>query len=200
MDKDNSVYLDKFRGQLQQRYSVNQASWLELKQTCSLKTLAKSTHFSQQGQYNRELAFLCEGVARVYFLTDKGTEITKYFAVPNQFLLASMETTQPSIINIQALTEITYISIPFPEFERLLQKYSELSLITTNLLLDYFGKKQQREIRLLANTALQNYQLFQEECPGLDQLIPHYHIASYLGITPTQLSRIRRKVSVHQHL
>ena len=52
--------------------------------------------------------------------------------------------------------------------------------------------KERHDIRMVTNDATTNYQIFREEFPGLENLIPQYHIASYLGITPIQLSRIRR--------
>ena len=51
--------------------------------------------------------------------------------------------------------------------------------------------KEKREIELVTMEAKDRYVIFQEEHPQIEQLIPQYHIASYLGISPTQLSRIR---------
>jgi hypothetical protein len=56
-----------------------------------------------------------------------------------------------------------------------------------------FLEKEKREIELVLLGAQQRYQLFQNEYPNLENLISQYHIASYLGVTPTQLSRIRAK-------
>jgi len=55
----------------------------------------------------------------------------------------------------------------------------------------FFIQKEKREIELVTLEAKERYQIFQKEHPGLDQQIPQYHIASYLGVSPTQLSRIR---------
>ena len=56
-------------------------------------------------------------------------------------------------------------------------------------------KKEQHEIRMVTNDATTNYIIFREEFPGLENLIPQYHISSYLGITPVQLSRIRAQLA-----
>jgi CRP-like cAMP-binding protein len=62
------------------------------------------------------------------------------------------------------------------------------------LLAEYlFIRKEKREIELVTLDARERYAIFRKEHPTLEQFIPQYHIASYLGITPTQLSRIRRK-------
>jgi hypothetical protein len=52
-------------------------------------------------------------------------------------------------------------------------------------------RKEKREIELVTLEAKERYAIFQQEHPQLEQLIPQYHIASYLGVSPTQLSRIR---------
>ncbi|MGE4347904.1 MAG: Crp/Fnr family transcriptional regulator, partial [Flavobacteriaceae bacterium] len=59
----------------------------------------------------------------------------------------------------------------------------------------FFVHKEQREVNIVMLDADKRYLIFQQEFPFLEQLIPQYHIASYLGITPTQLSRIRRKLT-----
>jgi hypothetical protein len=53
--------------------------------------------------------------------------------------------------------------------------------------------KERREIELVLLQADERYKIFKQEYPNLENLIPQYHIASYLGVTPTQLSRIRAK-------
>lgn len=70
------------------------------------------------------------------------------------------------------------------DIERLARKLAEL----------FFVQKEQREIDIVLLDADKRYLLFQKEFPGLENMIPQYHIASYLGITPTQLSRIRKKI------
>ena len=57
----------------------------------------------------------------------------------------------------------------------------------------YFVNKEQREIEIVLWNADERYIIFQRDYPQLEQIIPQYQIAFYLGITPTQLSRIRRK-------
>ena len=57
----------------------------------------------------------------------------------------------------------------------------------------FFVDKEKREIELVMLGASEKYEIFKKEHPNLENLIPQYHIASYLGISPTQLSRIRAK-------
>ena len=82
---------------------------------------------------------------------------------------------------------------------KLSSKYKEISLFIQKLTSSYLEQKQLREIRLLSENSLNNYLYFKEVYPDLENKIQHYNIARYLGITPTQLSRIRKKLS-HQQM
>jgi len=195
-----SLPLPAVRRALDPHRQLPDPCWRALQETATEKALTKGAYFSRQGHYVRELAFALEGVLRVFYLTAGGREITKYFVTPGEFIMASVEPKQPSQINLQAITDFRYISIAYPVFENCLAHYSALALVYNQRLLAYFGRKQEREIRLLKNTALENYRLFLKEYPDLECQIPQYYIASYLGITPTQLSRIRKKMPTHPHL
>ena len=72
----------------------------------------------------------------------------------------------------------------FHDFERLGRKIAEF----------YFLEKEKKEIEMALMDATERYLLFKEQFPTLEQLIPQYHIASYLSISPTQLSRLRNKL------
>ena len=56
------------------------------------------------------------------------------------------------------------------------------------------SNKERHDIRMVTEDATANYLTFRKELPGLEDLVPQYHIASYLGVTPVQLSRIRAKL------
>ncbi len=79
--------------------------------------------------------------------------------------------------------KITNLYDSTPKFERLSRILAE----------HFFVSKEKREIELVMLDASERYEIFKKEHSNLGNLIPQYHIASYLGITPTQLSRIRAK-------
>ena len=77
---------------------------------------------------------------------------------------------------------------------KIANKHKQINVFIQKLTFEYLEQKQDREIRLLSEEAMSNYLMFRENFPDLENKIPHYHIASYLGITPTQLSRLRKKL------
>ena len=74
-------------------------------------------------------------------------------------------------------------------------RYPELIWLFKGLAEQFLVQKEQREIQLVLLDAAERYQIFRAEFPELEQLIPQYQVAAYLGVSPTQLSRIRKKMS-----
>ena len=110
--------------------------------------------------------------------------------------LASVLQKAESYLNFQALTDCKMLVADFYDIEALYDKHRCVeSLIRIVLQNDWVIKKEQRELRLVLNSAEERYHYFQKEYPGLENRIPQYHIASHLGITPIQLSRIRADLS-----
>jgi len=181
-------------------YPFGNECWSEIEPLIYIKELDKNEYFSKEGQSTRDLGFIFNGILRIYYLNDKGEEWNKQFLQKNDFVASSISPEKKSITNIQALAETIILCIPYSELTRLSNKYSEIKLVIQKLTFSYLEQKQEREIRLLSEEAMNNYLTFKKAYPDLENKIQHYHIASYLGITPTQLSRLRKKMDTHQHM
>lgn len=157
--------------------------------------LKKHEDFAQEGEYSSKLAFLSKGVMRAFFRNNSGNEYNKTFFTPPNFVAAysSITTKQKNLINIQCLTDC---SILIADFDKVVSLYKEFPRIESlaRILAEYkFAIKEKREIELVTLEAKERYDIFKKEHPDLENQISQYHIASYLGISPTQLSRIRAK-------
>jgi len=100
---------------------------------------------------------------------------------------------QKNLINIQCLTNCVIQVADFNKITALYNDYPKIERLARILAENKFSIKEKREIELVTLDATERYIIFQSEHPNLENLIPQYHIASYLGVTPTQLSRIRAK-------
>jgi CRP-like cAMP-binding protein len=170
-------------------------TWRRVKGLFTEKTLAKGDYFINEGQQARQIGFLTSGIIRAFYRNNEGLEYNKHFFVAHNIVggYSSLVTSTPNKIIQQTLSEcqllvanyseITKLYDLFPDFERVGRRLAEL----------YFVAKEQREIEIVLLNADERYLIFRKEYPQIEQQIPQYHIASYLGITPTQLSRIRRK-------
>lgn len=121
---------------------------------------------------------------------------TTTFFTDNTFMIAltAIVTKNTNLINIQALLDSVVLELDYQKFTRLFDEYQILERLVRKIIESEWAKKETREIRLVIDDATARYMYFREEHPGLETKIPQYHIASYLGITPIQLSRIRSKL------
>lgn len=187
-------YKIKFKNSIENIHPIGNECWSEIEPLIYQKVLGKNEYYSKEGQLTKDLGFISKGILRIFYLNEKGEEWNKHFLQENDFVAASISPEKKSITNIQALTKVSILCIPYTELIKIADKHKQISVFIQKLTFEYLEQKQEREIRLLSEEAMSNYQRFLEDFPTLRDKIPHYHIASYLGITPTQLSRLRKKI------
>jgi len=175
-------------------HPLGKECWAEIEPLIYQKELDKNEYYSKEGQLTKDLGFIVQGILRIFYLNEKGEEWNKHFLVKNDFVAASISPEKKSITSIQALSKALILCIPFAGLMKIASKHKQVHEFIQKLTFAYLEQKQEREIRLLSEEALSNYLMFKENYPGLENKIPHYHIASYLGITPTQLSRLRKNI------
>lgn len=158
-------------------------------------SLKKGEVFIQAGAYAREMGFLKAGVMRAFYRTEDGKEYNKHFFQEPCFIggYASFISGQPNQIIQEALTDCEILVADYGKLTSLYDKHPDLERMSRKLAEYFFVQKEQREVEIVLLDADERYAIFQKQFANLEQQIPQYHIASYLGITPTQLSRIRRK-------
>ena len=110
--------------------------------------------------------------------------------------MVALLTTSASTFTIEALEESYMLQINFNKYRHLLKicddlKWFQILYLEKNWVIE----KEKREVALVQNNATERYRLFKENYAALEDHIPQFHIASHLGITPTQLSRIRKTLS-----
>lgn len=180
-------------------HPISNECWDEIRPLVYSKKIGKEAYFSREGEKAKGLGVVLTGVFRIYYLDENGNEWNKHFVQKKDFIASSVSPEKESITNIQALTNAEIILLPLPQLLALSKKHNDLSIFIQKLTFSYLEQKQEREINLLSETALNNYLTFKKDFPELENEIQHFHIASYLGITPTQLSRVRKKLS-HQQM
>ena len=168
----------------------------ELYQLFQPLMLKKHEFFIKEGAYANRIAFLNKGIVRAFFLNHEGKEYNKQFFVEPSIIGAytSLLTKQPNRIAQQALTDCELLVADYQKIEALYQKHHELERLGRKIAEYYFLEKEQKEIEMALLDAEQRYRIMRERFPQIELKIPQYHIASYLSISPTQLSRIRKKM------
>ncbi|SDR95359.1 cAMP-binding domain of CRP or a regulatory subunit of cAMP-dependent protein kinases [Polaribacter sp. KT25b] len=176
---------------------IKEKTWNEIKTLFTEHSLKKGEYFLQEGEVAKNFGFLKQGVVRAFYRNNEGVEYNKHFFTKNNMIggYSSLVSQLPSTINQQALTDCNLLIGNYKKLTDLLDKYQDLERLLRKIAEHYFVDKEKREVEIVLLEANKRYAIFQREYPQLEQLIPQYHIASYLGITPTQLSRNRAKNS-----
>ena len=169
----------------------------KLKDLITLEHFDKGTFILNQGQVCNKLRFVYSGIYRVYQINE-GKEITSYFNFEHRNRLVgafvSLLTSQPSEEYIECISPGTLVTVNYYDWE---------ALYTISPALNTFGRLLaefnyilaiERIASLQYKNATNRYEAFIEQYPGLFNRIPHHYIASYLGITPESLSRIRKSL------
>lgn len=170
-------------------------AWQSFSSLFSEERLEKGEYFSIEQRTETKIGFLLKGVVRAFYRNSSGIEYNKTFFTENEFFgpYASLVTKQPNHIHIQALTDCRILTAHYSHITELFGPYRNIETLARLIAEGFYIEKEKREIELVLLQADERYRLFKEAYPGLENLIPQYHVASYLGITPTQLSRIRAK-------
>lgn len=175
---------------------LNEIEWNSFSALFESQILKKGDFFALAGRKENKIGFLSKGVIRAFFSTKEGLEYNKTFFIDGEFFGAYSSLVSGSInqINIQALTDCHLLIADYSEIVKLFHSYRNIETLARIVAERFYIEKEKRELQLVLLQADERYHLFQQEYKGLENLIPQYHIASYLGITPTQLSRIRAKI------
>jgi CRP-like cAMP-binding protein len=158
------------------------------------RKLAKGAHLTREGEPAEALFFVCAGVLRYYYLVD-GAEHTGQFFDEGMFVadVSALTTGGVNLQSIDALTPCTVLAIP---------RATLFGAYDADHAFERFGRRaieevaigsQRRTANLLKLSAEERYERFNATRPGVARRVPQYVIASYLGVTPEALSRIRKR-------
>ena len=163
----------------------------------TLRNFKKGEFYVKQGQYPNSIAFLTEGLFRYFYLSNKGEEFTKGFFTENTILSAysALVENRVSYFSIEALEDASIELVNYLELKKLFAEDPCWSQFLVLILEKAFIIKETREREFLLFDAEQRYKSFIQRFPGLEKRVKHSVIASYLGIAPESLSRVRRKMS-----
>ncbi|MEM9073081.1 MAG: Crp/Fnr family transcriptional regulator [Myxococcota bacterium] len=175
-------------------HSLPAESQSRLRPMLTSRTLRQGDHLLREGEPARIAAVVVEGVLREYFRDDQGREHTRGFAYERTFAgsLADLLAETPARMNLEALTHVRIAQVPWPHFDELTRIDAAWDHFARRLAEHSYRRKAEREQRLLSLSAGERYERFLQERGELLDRVPLRHIASYLGITPEHLSRLRR--------
>ena len=150
----------------------------------------------RQGEYAKNIFFVKKGSLRMW-MDHEGREITFQFFFENEMVasIESFRSNTPSPASIQAIEPSTLIVLNKKNFEVILRESPEIKDYMLEIAFKRFSDYTKLYISFLKNNPAQRYKDLMTNQPYIIQRVPQHYIASYLGITPVSLSRIRNKIS-----
>lgn len=181
------------RKEFEKMVKLSEEEWTTIRGCLKERQFKKGENLCNQGQTERYLSFIESGICRGYYSKD-GVEISMEFMFPSEFVSAyySFLTQKPSLITVEAMTFVKVISIHKEDLDRFCQLYKNGERIGRLNAERIYRRKVEREISLLAMSATERYAELVSKHSKLLRQIPLKHIASFLGIQPESLSRIRK--------
>lgn len=168
-----------------------------IKNYLTVKKLRKRQYLLQEGDVCKVVAFVENGALRLYRVNEDGTEHIVQFALDGWFItdLYSFLTNEPSTYNIDAIedSELVLISRPASEeLRKLSAKYQEFIFQATS---EAYIQLERRITSTISLGLEERYKDLVTNFPTITQRVPQHMIASYMGLTPETISRVRKRIS-----
>ena len=157
------------------------------------KTILKGETLIRQGQTVKKTFFVTNGCLRSYCTDKNGKEHTLQFAIKNWWIsdFIAIYNNELATLTVESITDSNIIEFNAKELDKIHSLFPEFEAFQRKNLERHVVSLHKRILNQLQLTAPERYDLFLEKYPDIEQYIPNYHIASYLGITQQSLSRIR---------
>jgi len=159
----------------------------------------KDQYISQQGDICKSVNFIISGCTKTFYMDAEGQEHIVMFSIEDWWTsdLGSFITQTPADFNVQSIENTELIQFTYENLEHLYTEVPKLERLFRKIVERAFVASQKRIIRNFSLTAKERYQIFKNTYPKIEQRVPQYMIASYLGITKEFLSKIKSQL-IHE--
>ena len=176
--------------------ALQESDWNELQQKLTVQQLKKGEYLTRNGEICRQVSFINKGLIRMFYLVD-GKEICTGFVAENEYVAQydSFLTRQSSPGNIDALEDCELINLSYDHMQTLYHSCPVFEIFGRKIAETLYIMISSQNTRLLALSPEERYMTVVEYQPFIIQRVPQYMIASFIGITPEHLSRLRKKMT-----
>jgi len=161
-----------------------------------IRHLSKGDFFIREGKLCKEVAFINSGILRTFFTPESGEEITYCITFPNTLVTAysALITSLPTLENIQAVSSCELLVVQKTDVDQLSQSSLNWTRFFKIIAEQQYIELEKRLFLFQKEKAKKRYIDLLENQPAYIQQIPLQYLASYLGITPRHLSRLRKEI------
>ena len=188
-------YISELKLKLESYSQISVESWSLIESIIKFQELEKYEILLRNGQVAKKIHFVCKGAIRAYVTDYDGNIYNKNIFLETDFAGSTVSYLQstPSNFTLEALENTILISLDYKKYRQFIDNNIDLkNFYIAYLENNWVIEKEQREVSLVMENATDRYLKLLSQYPNIDQRIQQLHLASHLGITPTQLSRIRK--------
>lgn len=188
-----SVFFESFN----KKVPLTPAEEEAIKKYLSPKKLRKKQYLLQESDVCKAIAFIERGALKAYSTDENGNEHIIQFGLEGWIIsdLYSFLTGEPATYNIDAIEDAELILINKSAHEELLRTVPKYETFTRLNITGAYLAMQRRLTSIISSTLEERYETFMSVYPEIARRVPQHMIASYMGLTPETLSRIRRRIS-----
>ncbi|PBJ09275.1 Crp/Fnr family transcriptional regulator [Flavobacterium sp. ACN6] len=197
MTSHQQKYLNQLKQTIESYYPISERSWKLIENIAEFQEIKKGATVLQNGEIAKNLHFVAKGILRAFITDQQGNFYNKNLFLENYFAGSKVSLMQqsPSNFTIEALEDCIIINLNYKKYISLINENEDLkNFYIAHLEKNWIIDKEQREVALVMQNATERYLELLERHPSIADRVPLLHIASHLGITPTQLSRIRKSL------
>lgn len=193
--------IDKLISHFDNYIPLNSKEKEELSNRISEKNIKRRQFVLQENDVCQHYTFVVSGLLKMYAVDKSGTEHNIQFASENEWIMdiGSFHSEKPSRLYIEAIEPSVILQIKKSNLIYLFKNYHKFNIDFRVIIENKFVDLQNRLLQNLISTAEERYLAFLEQYPKLANRLPNTQIASYLGITPEFLSKIRNTISKKSH-
>jgi CRP-like cAMP-binding protein len=187
--------MDSLKAAIRQMIDISEDEFRLLSEQAFRKSFKRNSILSAAGSIPPDIYFIERGLIRVLIMDNEGAEHTVHFALENQFIsdYSNFILKTPSFYSLQAIEDTEVIILPRSAIEWGYDNLKEGQKLGRLIAEYYFIYQDQRIKNLYARTPRERYDSIDEVFPNIHNRVPQHMIASYLGMTPVHLSRLKRQ-------
>ncbi|HTE08725.1 MAG TPA: Crp/Fnr family transcriptional regulator [Flavitalea sp.] len=197
MDNHTIEMFEVIENYFRQRMTLTEEDVLLIRKLLIPRHLEKGEFLIREGEVPKYGSFVCSGCLRSYVIDNKGKEHIVQFAPKNWWMSDSSAILKgsPSTYFMDAIEPSDILLIDYPSLQQLISDLPGYAAAFQIGLQKHAAAKDERIVAAMSSTAEERFRNFLTTYPGIAQTVPQHMLASYLGVTPETLSRIRKKWS-----
>ncbi|NPC91864.1 Crp/Fnr family transcriptional regulator [Bacillus sp. WMMC1349] len=198
----NKTKTDRLWSDLQAKFgvSLDDDNLAKVRAIFHPRTMKKNDFFIREGEKSTEIGLIMKGAFRSFYINEQGHDMTKYFYVEGDLILSYLAyiSQKKSAYSIQALENSEIFVASIHDWEKIVDENYQLLSFYKRMVDTVLVMKEEHATSFKLWNSTERYNNFCASYPELNQRIKQCHLASYLGITPVSLSRIRTKQNLNK--